>query len=158
MDALFEELFSVMDSVGKRLTQLTELAKKKYDAVMHDDLMALNEIMNQEQAESLAFRSLESKREKLLKQLGIQNTSLAALPQLCPPDQRTRAAECAASVQKQYKDYRQAADMARNVLERGVREIDQVLRASGADPAVGTPGYAEQDAVLPPNMKTDFHA
>ncbi len=158
MDSLFEELFSLMDSVGERLAQLTELAQKKHDAVLQDDLLTLNEIMNQEQAESLAFRSLESRREKLLKELGIGNTSLSALAQLCPADQRARAAECAASVQKQYKQYRTTSDATRNVLEKGIREIDQVLQAAGAHAVSGAPGYVEQDAVLPANMKTDFHA
>lgn len=157
MDTLFQELLSVLNNINDGLVRLSSLQQKKKEIVMGDDLVALNEIINSEQAEALSFRGLEHKRTELLQKLKLQATSLQAIPPHFPPELRKQAEQAVESIQNHYKDYQYASGAARKALEHGIAEIDHVLAAMGEPTAAG-PGYTAQNATPPSNMKTDFRA
>ena len=69
MGDIYQAYLSLLRSLGESLEQLSALARKKAAAANADDLMALDEIMKQEQAMTLAFRGMEQTREKLLSEL-----------------------------------------------------------------------------------------
>ena len=56
MEELYRAYLTFLRSMTKGLECLTDLNEKKFDAARVDDLMALNELLNQEQAQSLHFR------------------------------------------------------------------------------------------------------
>ena len=64
MGDIYQAYLSLLRSLGESLEQLSALARKKAAAANADDLMALDEIMKQEQAMTLAFRGMEQTREK----------------------------------------------------------------------------------------------
>ena len=66
----YPSFLALLSSLRESLEQLTALTLRKAEAAAKDDLMALDEIMKQEQALGLAFRGMEQNREKLLRQLG----------------------------------------------------------------------------------------
>lgn len=159
MEEKFQELFSLLDTVGTAMARLSGLANEKIEAVKNDDLMAINEVINREQAEALNFRGLESRREKLLKELNISSDALSQLPASCPVSLQEQARECVARLQESCKAYRQTADHARAILEKELREIDGTISALGVRPPVSGPGYRGQtESGLPSKMKTDFRA
>ena len=88
MNETFSSYLALLRSLGENLEQLTALARKKAAAANGDDLMALDEIMKQEQAMTLTFRGMEQTREKLLTQLGCGNVSLSRMPEHFPPERR----------------------------------------------------------------------
>ena len=157
MATMYEDLMALFGEIGERLAHLTDLAKEKRAAVEADDLLKLNEILNEEQAESLAFRSLDRKRDTMLQELGLSGTALSSLEKRCPPEMRERAAQCSAQLREHYQTYRTAADAARKRLEQSIGEIDAVVSGVGGAP-LGGPGYSGSEANLPRNMKTDFRA
>ncbi len=157
MGADYHELFSVLDDIGARLDHLTRLTKEKHDAVVADDVTKVNEIMNEEQAEALAFRNLERRRETALQALGLSGTSLSALPTHCPPELRTEAEQRVAVLQEKFRTYRTSSTQVMELMQHSIREIDAVVSSAGGEPVTG-PGYAGETAAPPPNMKTDFRA
>ena len=160
MDGVYQAYLNLLRSLGESLDQLSALAQKKVAAANGDDLMALDEIMKQEQAMTLAFRGMEQTREKLLEQLNCGNVPLSRLPERFPPQMQGQAREAVAALQKQYQNYRKDADAARLVLERHLREIDAIITEMGGAPAPeGGPGYVPPPPPdTPPSMKTDFRA
>ncbi|EOS65177.1 flagellar export chaperone FlgN [Oscillibacter sp. 1-3] len=160
MDGVYQAYLNLLRSLGESLDQLSVLAQKKVAAANGDDLMALDEIMKQEQAMTLAFRGMEQTREKLLEQLNCGNVPLSRLPERFPPQMQGQAREAVAALQKQYQNYRKDADAARLVLERHLREIDAIITEMGGAPAPeGGPGYVPPPPPdTPPSMKTDFRA
>lgn len=158
MQKQYDELFLLMDHIGKELEKLTELAQKKNAAAINDDITAINEIINREQAESLAFRGFENKRTELLKRLDLENVALSALAQQCPPEVKQRAEESVRKLQNQYEVYRGCAEVARRRMEENMHEIEHVLTSLGAQEKTEGPGYHSQKDEMPSNMKTDFHA
>ncbi len=157
MKEAYGPLFSLLEDISQHLTRLMDLAEKKIEAVRKDDLMDLNEILNEEQAETLAFRNLELRRVKLLTELGLEGTSLSALPERCPPELKSEASRHVDMVQEQYRSYKEAADRARGLLETSIGQIDALLASAGRTPENG-PGYSGESSAPPPNMKTDFRA
>lgn len=158
MDDCFQPYLSILESVCASLGQLTKLAQHKIEAVQDDDVMALNEVLNQEQALALALRGLEQKREKLLREMGCADVPLSQLAGRFPPPLQEEAGQKIQALVEQYQAYRNCADLARGKLEHGLREIERTLSGLGAAAPVEGPGYAPQDESPPPSMKTDFRA
>ncbi len=161
MSSPHEGYLALLREVGGLLEKLAELARQKAAAVKQDDLLALDEVLKQEQALGLNLRGLELKRGKLVPQLGLDGTKLEDLPARFPPELEAEARETVRSVRGSYKVYRSCADLARTTLELNLHQIEKIVTAAGGDPKdldAGV-GYAPAAGPEPPrNMKTDFRA
>lgn len=155
----YRSYLTFLESLRQNVEKLTVLAGRKTEAVLRDDLLAMNEILNQEQAMALAFRGMEQTREKLLTELGAQDVPLSELPARCPPELRPEAERAVRALQEQYQAYRHSAGRARELLESTLVELDrQIVGMGGTLPEEG-PGYqAPASTEPPPTMKTDFRA
>ena len=161
MDELYRSYLSFLRSMSRGLESLTGLNEKKLTAAQQEDLMGLNELLNQEQAQALNFRGLELTRDKLLPQLGLVSVPLSQVPERFPAALQAEARQAVEALQSRYQAYRTAAGKTRAVLERNLQEVEQSLAEMGAPPAAGPgPGYRKEPETAPPpsSMKTDFRA
>ena len=133
MDGVWQELFDLLEKLGKTLEQLTEIAHDKTKAVMRDDLMAVNECMKKEQAISLGLRNTDIRRGKLSEQLGITGVPLSALPEHCPEELRLKARQVSEHVRDRYRIYRSAAEVSRTTLEVNLHQIEKVIESEGGE-------------------------
>ena len=158
MEELFRSYLSFLSALGQVLENLTVLSERKLAAAQADDLAALNELLNQEQALSLSFRGLEQTRDKLLPQLGLTGVPLTKVPDRCPPALQAEARQTVENLREKYRVYQQAAGKTRTVLERNLQEVERVLAEMGGPPAEAAgPGYhSESETAPPPSMRTDF--
>ena len=156
----FVNYLKLLDQLSGELERLTGLARQKIASVQADDLMALDDVMRQEQAAALAFRGFEQKQTALLKATGLTGVPLSALAEHFPPPLRLEAKKTVENLQSQYQVYQKTAEVARNTLEINLHQIDRVLSSLGGSsaPSTGGPGYQPQDLDLPKPMKTDFRA
>lgn len=153
----FDDYLNLLDQIREELARLSELAKQKTQAVRSDDLIALDQILKQEQAAALNFRGLEQKQTLLLKTTGMNGIPLSALAESFPPSMRLEARQKIEQLQAQYQVYRGCAEVARNTLECNIHEIEKIISASTARPSAG-PGYHTGEPEIPPKMRTDFRA
>ena len=159
MEELFRSYLNFLRSMRQGLESLTTLNATKLAAAQTDDLMALNELLNQEQAQALNFRGLERERDKLLPQLGLVGVPLLKVPDRFPPALQDEARREAEALRNQYVAYRQAAAKTRAVLEKNLQEVEYTLAEMGAPPMETGPGYQKKtESAPPPSMKTDFRA
>ena len=158
MNEQFRSYLTFLGSLRQGLETLTVLAGQKISAVEQDDLIALDEVLRQEQAQALNFRGLELTREKLQNELGLQGVPLSQLPERCPPALREEARQAAAALQNQYRTYQTEAQRARELLEKNLQDVESVIAAMGVKPDATGPGYSGPNAQLPKSMKTDFRA
>ena len=159
MEELFRSYLDFLRSMGQGLESLTELNEKKLAAALEDDLMTLNELLNQEQAQALNFRGLEISRDKLLPKLGLVGVPMSKAPERFPAALREEARQEVAALQSRYQAYRIAAAKTRRILEKNLQEVDIALAEMGAPPVEAGPGYqAGTETPPPPSMKTDFRA
>lgn len=147
---------SLLEELQTSLDRLSELARQKIDAVRRDDLLALDEVIKEEQVLSLSLRSLEQRRGRLLAELGLDGVPLSGLTARFPAQLQPRATQTVRALQRSYESYRTASEVARSTLECNLHEIEKVIASHGGD-ARGV-GYLPPDAQPPKNMKTDFRA
>ena len=154
MEHLFRSYLELLQSILSNLSQLTKLVHRKIEVAQMDDLEALDEILNEEQALALAFRGLEQKRLNLLRELDLSEVPLAQLSAHFPPEMEEAVRQTAAELMEQYRTYHNGAQTARGILEHNLREVDRVLAVLNADPA-GNPGHVTQTPSSP-SAKADF--
>ena len=154
MEHLFRSYLELLQSILSNLSQLTKLVHRKIEVAQMDDLEALDEILNEEQALALAFRGLEQKRLNLLRELDLSEVPLAQRSAHFPPEMEEAVRQTAAELMEQYRTYHDGAQTARGILEHNLREVDRVLAVLNADPA-GNPGHVTQTPSSP-SAKADF--
>lgn len=154
MEHLFRSYLELLQSILSNLSQLTKLVHRKIEVAQTDDLEALDEILNEEQALALAFRGLEQKRLNLLRELDLSEVPLAQLSAHFPPEMEEAVRQTAAELMEQYRTYHDGAQTARGILEHNLREVDRVLAVLNAAPA-GNPGHVTQTPSSP-SAKADF--
>ena len=154
MEHLFRSYLELLQSILSNLSQLTKLVHRKIEVAQMDDLDALDEILNEEQALALAFRGLEQKRLNLLRELDLSEVPLAQLSAHFPPEMEEAVRQTATELMEQYRTYHDGAQTARGILEHNLREVDRVLAVLNADPA-GNPGHVTQTPSSP-SAKADF--
>lgn len=161
MDELYRSYLGFLRSMDQGLESLIQLNLRKLAAAQKDDLAALNELLNQEQAQALHFRGLELTRDKLLPQLDLVGVPLGEVPGRFPPPLREEARQAVETLQKRYQAYQNAAGRTRSLLEQTLREVENAIVEMGGPPSEsgGGPGYGkETESAPPPSMKTDFRA
>ena len=161
MEELYRSYLNFLRSMSRGLESLIDLNEKKLAAAQADDLMVLNELLNQEQAQALNFRGLELTRDKLLPQLGLQNVPLSKVPDRFPPAMQAEARKAVEELRQRYQAYQKIAGKTRNLLEQTLREVEGIIVKLGGPPtaAPAGPGYGkEAESAPPPSMKTDFRA
>ena len=154
MEHLFRSYLELLQSILSNPSQLTKLVHRKIEVAQMDDLEALDEILNEEQALALAFRGLEQKRLNLLRELDLSEVPLAQLSAHFPPEMEEAVRQTAAELMEQYRTYHDGAQTVRGILEHNLREVDRVLAVLNADPA-GNPGHVTQTPSSP-SAKADF--
>lgn len=127
-----EGYLQLLTELKTTIDQLVGVESRKLDAVHSADLPTVDECIRQEQAISLTLRSLEQRRGKMLEALGLTGVSLSALFEHFPPELQGQAAKAAEALRSSYADYNSISSAARMALERGLREIDQILGATDA--------------------------
>ena len=149
MEQLHLSYLKLLEELASSLDRLAQLAQEKAAAVQADDLLALDEVLKQEQAMTLNLRGLELKRDKV---------PLDQLEGHCPPELAGKARETVDALRSSYTIYRSCADMARSLVELNLHQIEKVITAAGVDPAVAASGYEAPGVEPPKKMKTDFRA
>ena len=132
----YREYFAFMDQLGRKLEELTALAREKTEAVRRDDLLAVDGCMKREQALSLSLRAMDRKREKLLERLGLRDVTLSGLAQGCPEDIRGEAKAAAERLRDRYTLYRSASDVARTTLECNLHQIERLMADEADAPSL----------------------
>ncbi len=157
MDTLYLAYLALLDDLSRVLEQLSDLDRQKVTAVRSDDLMALDQILKQEQALSLNLRGLEQKMITQREQLSLPQNSVSQLVESYPPHLQMQAKQAVERLRTQYDIYHSAAEVARNTLECNLHEIEKIVSSLGGNNNQGV-GYATPDAEPPRKMKTDFRA
>ncbi len=160
MEELCRSYLGFLRSMSQGLENLTTLNEKKLAAAQKDDLMTLNELLNQEQAQALAFRGLEQTRDKLLPQIGLAGVPLLKVPEHFPPAMQAEARQAVEELRDRYVTYRQTAGKTRKLLEQNLHEVETIITELGGPAAEQAgPGYGKGvESTPPPSMKTDFRA
>lgn len=141
----WQDYLKLLGSLTKTLEQLSDVERKKTEAVSRGDLMAVDECMKQEQVLSLSLRGFDQKREAALKALGLEGVKLSGLTDRAPEDQLLETRQVVERLQRQYEIFQSASQVARNTLECNLRMIERLQQQAGetAPPQSDAPRQAD---------------
>lgn len=141
----WQDYLKLLGSLTKTLEQLSDVERKKTEAVSRGDLMAVDECMKQEQVLSLSLRGFDQKREAALRALGLEGVKLSGLTARAPEDQLLETRQVVERLQRQYEIFQSASQVARNTLECNLRMIERLQQQSGeaAPPQTDAPRQAD---------------
>lgn len=133
-DGNWGEYLTLLETLGGKLEELTDLERAKAVAVGRSDLEGLEECMKREQVMSLSLRGLDQKREKLLAALGLTGVPLRDLAERAPEGVRMEAKAAAEKLRQKYEVFQSASDVARNTLECNLHAIEKLQKALEVQP------------------------
>lgn len=151
MSQIHEEYLRYLEELTATLERMTETAQNKAAAARVGDLVKVDECMKQEQVYSMTLRSMDVKRDKMLKELGLEGVTLSGLAERYPQELQDRARKTAERCMVRYETYTSASNAARTTMECALRDIERMFPKDQPVPT----GKPEDP---PPKMKTDFRA
>jgi len=135
----WQDYLKLLRSLTKTLEQLSEVERKKTEAVSRGDLLAVDECMKREQALSLSLRGFDQKREAALRDLGLAQVKLRQLADHAPEELLLETRKVVETLQRQYEIFQAASTVARNTLECNLRVIERMQQEQEAAPAGEAP-------------------
>lgn len=130
--------FELLQKIAKTLGELTELEADKAKAVTKGDLPKVDDIMKREQAFAMTLRGHEQKRIKLLGVLAIPPGPISQLHNYLPKEVELQGKRVIENVRNKYGQYRVASDMARDILEANLKQMESLTgQSSGYVPPSG---------------------
>lgn len=151
MSQVYEDYLQYLGDLADTLDQMTEVTKAKNKAARVGDLVTVESLMKKEQVFSMTLRGMDIKRDKMLKEMGLEGVPLSELAGHYPPELFDRARKAVEHTQNRYTVFRSASDTARVTMECALRDIERMLPGDRPEPAKDKDGP-------PPRMKTDFRA
>lgn len=151
MEPVYDEYLRYLTSLAELLEKMITTAKEKGAAARVGDLVRVDACMKQEQVYSMSLRSMDQKREKMHKAMGLEGVSLSQVPGHFPEALRGQAAKTAELALKRFEMYHSAANAAKTTMELALRDIERMFPQ---DAPIPEPHIEEP----PPRMKTDFRA
>lgn len=151
MEPVYEEYLGYLAGLADLLEKMTVTAKEKGAAARIGDLVRVDACMKQEQVYSMSLRSMDQKRERMHKAMGLEGVTLSQVAKRFPQALRDQAAKAAELALRRFESYHSAANAAKTTMELALRDIEHMFPEGG--PAPDHP--AEEP---PPRMKTDFRA
>ncbi len=151
MSGIYEDYLQYLADLADVLDQMTEVTKVKNKAAKAGDLVAVEEMMKKEQVFSMTLRGMDQKRDKMLKEMGLEGVPLSKLAENYPPelfDQARKAAEHAA---KRFEVFHRTSEAARVTMECALHDIERMMPENQPVPH-------RDKGEPPPRMKTDFRA
>lgn len=152
MEPVYKQYLDYLGELSGLLERMTATANRKAAAARVGDLVQVESCMKEEQVYSLTLRSMDQRRDKMLKAMGLEGVKLSQLSSHYPEELRAEAAKAAGSALSRFEQYRSAANVAKTTMELALRDIERMFPENRPGPAVNA---AEEP---PPRMKTDFRA
>ena len=127
-----------MDSLYQLLKEYTEIYKMfleleydKHEAVIEDDVIALDNIVSQEEVYYLQMKGIEHKREKLLNSLELSGKTLKEIIDAAENESKIKLQEQFEELNNKIKELNKINDLLKIVIEVRLRRINNKMNNLG---------------------------
>jgi hypothetical protein len=127
-----------MDSLYQLLKEYTEIYKMfleleydKHEAVIKDDVIALDNIVSQEEVYYLQMKGIEHKRERLLNSLDLSGKTLKEIIDAAENESKINLQEQFEELNNTIKELNKINDLLKTVIEVRLRRINKEMNNLG---------------------------
>ena len=110
---------------------LLELEYDKYEAVIKNDVISLDNIVSQEEVYYLQMKGIEHKREKLLNSLGLSGKTLKEIIDAAENEFKTNLQEEFEELNNTIKELKKINELLKTVIEVRLRKINKEMSNLG---------------------------
>lgn len=108
-----------------------ELEYDKYEAVIKNDVISLDDIVSQEEVYYLQMKGIEHKREKLLHSLGLSGKTLKEIIDAAENEFKTNLQEEFEELNNTIKELKKINELLKTVIEVRLRKINKEMSNLG---------------------------
>lgn len=108
-----------------------DLEWEKYNAVIKDDVLTLNDIVSQEEAYYLKMKGIEQKREKQIELLGLKGKTFKEIIDSSEDKYKTILSEQFEELNNIVEELQKINDLIKTVTEARLRRIDKLMADLG---------------------------
>jgi hypothetical protein len=127
MDALYQ----LLKEYTEIYKMLLELEYDKYEAVIKDDVITLDNIVSQEEVCYLQMKGIEHKREKLLTPLGLSGKTLKEIIDVAENESKIKLQEKFEELNNTISELNKINDLLKTVIEVRLRRLNKKINNLG---------------------------
>ena len=106
--------------------RMTPLEQEKLEVVKRNQVSALEEIIKKEQAEIMALRGLDQKRERLQKELGFEGMTFQEILGRLPEEQQPEFRELFDTLGSRVKEFQSITESSKAMMEVNLHAINKM--------------------------------
>lgn len=138
----------LMKQLIELFDRMIPLEQEKLNVVKQNQVSALEELIKKEQAEIMALRGLDQKREKQQKELGFENMAFREILERLPQEQHEEFQELFDSLGARVKDFQSITESSRAIMEVNLHAINKMV-AQKAYGSANVRTYEDDGSVRP---------
>ena len=124
-------LYEILMESTELYNNFLELEYKKYETIIKDDTLNLDDIVVKEQAFYLKMRGLEQKRIIHIEEMGMKNKTLKEIIELSDVENKTILKEAYDKLFKLITEVKKISNLCNTVIEVRLRRIDRATSQLG---------------------------
>lgn len=128
MKDAFEQFVGIIQELIQLFQHLIEVEEGKVEVVRKNQVIALEECMNQEQAAILKLRGLEQKREQLLESMGYGGFTFRRILEECPSAQKDILSPLFQELEKNIASFKEVNDNGKELLQLNLHKIETAMK------------------------------
>ncbi len=127
----FNNYTAFLTNLCAELDNLTELQKKKIDAIDTHNLESIDECIKQEQAASLKMRGLEQQRIKVLNELGLVGVKMTDMAEKSPDEFKDEIKQLVELTVASHNNFLQHQSKVKQLIHRNLNIVETSLKSRG---------------------------
>lgn len=124
-------LYEILRESAELYSNFLELEYKKYEFIIKDDTLSLDETVAKEQAFYMKMRGLEQKRIAYIEKIGMKDKTLAEIIELSNETDKAILNEAYDELNRLITEVKKISDLCKLVIEVRLRRIDRAMNKLG---------------------------
>nr|WP_300092988.1 flagellar protein FlgN [Sedimentibacter sp.] len=124
-------LYELLRESAELYSNFLELEYKKYEFIIKDDTLSLDETVAKEQAFFMKMRGLEQKRIMHIEKMGMKNKTLSEIIELSGEDDKAVLQEAYDELNRLITEVKKISNLCKMVIEVRLRRIDKAMNKLG---------------------------
>lgn len=137
----------VIEQLVELFDRMIPLEQSKLDAVSHNQVSQLEDIIKKEQAEIMVLRGLDQKRERTQEELGWKGLTFQEILKKAPEEQKAELQKLFDELAGRVTAFQSVTESSRTMMEVNLHAINEMIaRQSGGTKTYKEDGSVEQGA------------
>ncbi len=128
-----DSLCNILKESAETYESFIKLEYDKYDTVIRDDIIRLDEIISAEQVFFLKMKGLEQKRQKITQNINMKDKTLKEIIELCDKEEKVKLKAEYDRLFKALTDFKKINSECKTLIEVRLHKINSAINKQGVN-------------------------